>query len=172
MQDRERLQEIEEIGEQEENEEELQNESVRSGHSIVPLVQTAVCVLILLALLFLKYTDQERYQSVTGFYQKAAEEEAARVAAEQAAQEKEQVADSNTSIKGNTTAKSNKSSNTGIKGNGSSSGKGSSNNEANSTSTADDDNPIPGLTPGQSWDVGEPAETITCLLYTSPSPRD
>ena len=75
MQDRERLQEIEEIGEQEENEEELQNESVRSGHSIVPLVQTAVCVLILLALLFLKYTDQERYQSVTGFYQKAAEEE-------------------------------------------------------------------------------------------------
>ena len=93
--------------------------------------------------------------------QKAAEEEAARVAAEQAAQEKEQVADSNTSAKENTTAKSNKSSNTGIKGNGSSSGKGSSNNEANSTSTADDDNPIPGLTPGQSWDVGEPAETIT-----------
>lgn len=93
--------------------------------------------------------------------QKAAEEEAARVAAEQAAQEKEQVADSNTSTKENTTAQSNKSSDTGIKGNGSSSGKGSSNNEANSTSTADDDNPIPGLTPGQSWDVGEPAETIT-----------
>ena len=93
--------------------------------------------------------------------QKAAEEEAARVAAEQAAQEKEQVADSSTSTKENTTAKSNKSGSTGTKGNGSSSGKGSSNNEANSTSTADDDNPIPGLTPGQSWDVGEPAETIT-----------
>ena len=106
--------------------------------------------------------------------QKEAEEEAARVAVEQAAaekaakeeaekaaKEKEQVADSNTSTNGNTTAKSNKSGSTGTKGNGSSSGKGSSNNEANSTSTADDDNPIPGLTPGQSWDVGEPAETIT-----------
>ena len=81
--------------------------------------------------------------------------------AEKAAKEKEQVADSNTSTNGNTTAKSNKSGSTGTKGNGSSSGKGSSNNEANSTSTADDDNPIPGLTPGQSWDVGEPAETIT-----------
>ena len=81
--------------------------------------------------------------------------------AEEAAKEKEQVADSNTSTNGNTTAKSNKSGSTGTKGNGSSSGKGSSNNEANSTSTADDDNPIPGLTPGQSWDVGEPAETIT-----------
>ena len=89
--------------------------------------------------------------------QKAAEEEAARVAAEQAAQEKEQVADSNTSIKENTTAKSNKSSDTGTKGNGSTSNTGNSNNESNSTSAViDDDNPIPGLTPGQSWDMGEP----------------
>lgn len=107
--------------------------------------------------------------------QKAAEEEAARVAAEQAAaeqaakeeaekaaKEKEQVADSNTSTKGNTTAKSNKSGSTGTKNNGSTSSNGNSNNESNSTSAVtDDDNPIPGLTPGQSWDLGEAAGTIT-----------
>ena len=100
---------------------------------------------------------------------KAAEEEAARVAAEQAAaeqaakeeaekaaKEKEQVADSNTG-NGNTTAKSNKSGSTGTKSNGSTSSNGNSNNESNSTSAVtDDDNPIPGLTPGQSWDMGEP----------------
>mgnify|MGYP000043319968 FL=1 len=105
---------------------------------------------------------------------KAAEEEAARVAAEQAAaekaakeeaekaaKEKEQVADSNTG-KGNTTAKSNKSGSTGTKNNGSTSSNGNSSNESNSTSAVtDDDNPIPGLTPGQSWDLGEAAETIT-----------
>lgn len=96
--------------------------------------------------------------------QKAAEEEAARVAAEQAAKEeaekaakeKEQVANNNTG-KGNTTAKSNKSGSTGTKSNGSTSSNGNSNNESNSTSAVtDDDNPIPGLTPGQSWDMGEP----------------
>lgn len=102
--------------------------------------------------------------------QKAAEEEAARVAAaeqaakeeaEKAAKEKEQVADSNTG-KGNTTAKSNKSGSTGTKNNGSTSSNGNSNNESNSTSAVtDDDNPIPGLTPGQSWDLGEAAGTIT-----------
>lgn len=106
--------------------------------------------------------------------QKAAEEEAARVAAEQAAaeqaakeeaekaaKEKEQVANNNTG-KGNTTAKSNKSGSTGTKDNGSTSSNGNSNNESNSTSAVtDDDNPIPGLTPGQSWDLGEAAETIT-----------
>ena len=96
--------------------------------------------------------------------QKAAEEEAARVAAEQAAKEeaekaakeKEQVANNNTG-NGNTTAKSNKSGGTGTKSNGSASSNGNSNNESNSTSAVtDDDNPIPGLTPGQSWDMGEP----------------
>ena len=96
--------------------------------------------------------------------QKAAEEEAARVAAEQAAKEeaekaakeKEQVANNNTG-NGNTTAKSNKSGSTGTKSNGSTSSNGNSNNESNSTSAVtDDDNPIPGLTPGQSWDMGEP----------------
>lgn len=102
--------------------------------------------------------------------QKAAEEEAARVAAaeqaakeeaEKAAKEKEQVADSNTG-KGNTTAKSNKSGSTGTKNNGSTSSNGNSNNESNSTSAVtDDDNPIPGLAPGQSWDLGEAAGTIT-----------
>ena len=96
--------------------------------------------------------------------QKAAEEEAARVAAEQAAKEeaekaakeKEQVANNNTG-NGNTTAKSNKSGSTGTKSNGSASSNGNSNNESNSTSAVtDDDNPIPGLTPGQSWDMREP----------------
>ena len=96
--------------------------------------------------------------------QKAAEEEAARVAAEQAAKEeaekaakeKEQVANNNTG-NGKTTAKSNKSGGTGTKSNGSASSNGNSNNESNSTSAVtDDDNPIPGLTPGQSWDMGEP----------------
>lgn len=96
--------------------------------------------------------------------QKAAEEEAARVTAEQAAKEeaekaakeKEQVANNNTG-NGNTTAKSNKSGSTGTKSNGSASSNGNSNNESNSTSAVtDDDNPIPGLTPGQSWDMGEP----------------
>lgn len=96
--------------------------------------------------------------------QKAAEEEAARVAAEQAAKEeaekaakeKEQVANNNTG-NGNTTAKSNKSGGTGTKSNGSASSNGNSNNESNNTSAVtDDDKPIPGLTPGQSWDMGEP----------------
>lgn len=92
---------------------------------------------------------------------KKAAEQAAKEEAEKAAKEKEQVADSNTG-KENTTAKSNKSGSTGTKNNGSTSSNGNSNNESNSTSAVtDDDNPIPGLTPGQSWNLGEAAETIT-----------
>lgn len=101
--------------------------------------------------------------------QKAAEEEAARVAAEQAAKEeaekaakeKEQVANNNTG-KGNTTA--NPINQVALE-------RRTTvllpvmvicNNESNSTSAVtDDDNPIPGLTPGQSWDLGEAAGTIT-----------
>ncbi len=105
--------------------------------------------------------------------QKAAEEEAARVAAEQAAaeqaakeeaekaaKEKEQVADSNTSTKGNTTAKSNKSGSTGTKNNGSTSSNGSSSastssNEENPYGFTEDDLPN-FLQPGDSIDLGEP----------------
>lgn len=87
---------------------------------------------------------------------KKAAEQAAKEEAEKAAKEKEQVANNNTG-NGNTTAKSNKSGGTGTKSNGSASSNGNSNNESNSTSAVtDDDNPIPGLTPGQSWDMGEP----------------
>lgn len=91
--------------------------------------------------------------------QKAAEEEAARVAAaEQAAKEKEQVADSNTG-KGNTTAKSNKSGSTGTKNNGSTSSNGSSSastssNEENPYGFTEDD--LPDLAPGTTIDIGEP----------------
>lgn len=103
---------------------------------------------------------------------KAAEEEAARVAAEQAAaeqaakeeaekaaKEKEQVADSNTSTKGNTTAKSNKSGSTGTKNNGSTSSNGSSSastssNEENPYGFTEDD--LPNLQPGDVLDFGEP----------------
>lgn len=87
---------------------------------------------------------------------RVAAEQAAKEEAEKAAKEKEQVANNNTG-NGNTTAKSNKSGGTGTKSNGSASSNGNSNNESNSTSAVtDDDNPIPGLTPGQSWDMGEP----------------
>lgn len=107
--------------------------------------------------------------------QKAAEEEAARVAAEQAAaeqaakeeaekaaKEKEQVADSNTSTKGNTTAKSNKSGSTGTKNNGSTSSNGSSSastssNEENPYGFTEDD--LPDLAPGTTIDIGEPTRS-------------
>ena len=84
------------------------------------------------------------------------------MAAEQAAQEKEQVADSNTSTKENATAKSNKSSDTGAKGNGSSSGKGNSSastssNEENPYGFTEDD--LPDLAPGTTIDIGEPTRS-------------
>lgn len=67
------MQEIEELGEQEEWEEE-RAEKKESG-SFVPLLQTAVCVLILLVLLFLKFTDEERYGEAVQWYKKEAAQE-------------------------------------------------------------------------------------------------
>mgnify|MGYP000024106694 CR=1 FL=1 len=102
--------------------------------------------------------------------QKAAEEEAARVAVEQAAKEeaekaakeKEQVADSNTSTKGNTTAKSNKSGNTGTKSNSSTSSNGSSSASTSSNASSGEEDPegfnednLPNLQPGDVLHFGE-----------------
>ena len=99
--------------------------------------------------------------------QKAAEEEAARVAAEQAAaeqaaKEKEQVANNNTG-KGNTTAKSNKSGSTGTKDNGSTSSTGNSSASTSSNASSGEEDPegfnednLPDLQPGDVLDFGEP----------------
>lgn len=72
MQRQEELQEIETMGE-----EDLENEEVRqnSGFGTVPLLQAALCALILAALVFLKYMDREKYDTAVQWYQKEAVQE-------------------------------------------------------------------------------------------------
>ncbi len=68
MRDPSEFQEIENLGEEEELPE-PSGEQRAGGSSALPLLQTALCVLALLALLFLKYTDAETYGKVTDWYQ-------------------------------------------------------------------------------------------------------
>lgn len=77
MQDYEKLNELEKIGEEEDETDFAEDGYERrgGGHSVIPLLQTAICVLALLALLFLKFTDEKNYGMVTNWYQKAASEE-------------------------------------------------------------------------------------------------
>lgn len=74
MQEREKLQEIENIGEDEGLEE--QEEEHRSGGlGAVPLLQVVLCALVLAALVFLKCTDREKYDAATQWYMKEAAQE-------------------------------------------------------------------------------------------------
>lgn len=74
MQKTEDLNEIEEFGAAEDFEHEPQVQQ-RQGYSILPLLQTACCALLLVALLFLKYQDAPKYHQVTTWYREAAAEE-------------------------------------------------------------------------------------------------
>ncbi len=67
MRDPAELQEIENLGEEEIPEEEMTPEEHGKG-GILPLFQTALCVLALLALVFFKATDQETLGKVTRWY--------------------------------------------------------------------------------------------------------
>lgn len=68
MQDPKQFQEIENLGEEEEELFPVERQS-REGGSIFPLFQAALCVLALLALLVLKFTNAETYDKVTNWYQ-------------------------------------------------------------------------------------------------------
>ncbi len=74
MRDPEQLQEIENLGEEEE--EFFPKESRRKeGGSALPIFQAALCVLALIALLILKFTNAETYNKVTNWYQSEAARE-------------------------------------------------------------------------------------------------
>lgn len=89
MQIMEDLAEINRLGEEEHREEYLfgegppDDETVfddgpepeQKTYSIVPLLQTALCVIILVLLVFFKFTDKEKYDQAVSWYQQAAEEE-------------------------------------------------------------------------------------------------
>lgn len=75
MQDREKLQEIEKIGEDEGLEEPEQEERRSGGYGTVPLVQTILCALALAALVFLKMTAPEKYEETARWYQGEAAQE-------------------------------------------------------------------------------------------------
>lgn len=74
MRDPLQFQEIENLGEDEEIDE-TQEEQRQSTGSAVPLLQAALCVLALLALVFLKFTNPETYGKVTDWYQSEAARE-------------------------------------------------------------------------------------------------
>lgn len=74
MQELEKLQEIEELG-QEEAGEEKEYQERKFGFSTVPLIQAGLCVLLLLALLLLKFTQKEQYEKVTEWYRAQAAQE-------------------------------------------------------------------------------------------------
>lgn len=67
MLEQEKLQEIENIGNEEENQENISlNQNIFGG---LPLFQAAICVLLLLALVVLKFSDISVYNKVTDWYQ-------------------------------------------------------------------------------------------------------
>lgn len=72
MRDPEKLREIDSLGLSPEDEwrEEPEEEEASSGWGGVPLLQALLCAAALIALLFLKFTDPERYQEAAGWYQK------------------------------------------------------------------------------------------------------
>lgn len=72
MQDLEKLHEIESLGQEVQDPEELDElweepEEIQSGGG-VPLLQAVICALVLAALLFFKFADQEKYQEFAGWY--------------------------------------------------------------------------------------------------------
>lgn len=67
MIDSQKIQEIESIGEEDVIIEEEQSPPDSTG-TAVPLVQAAVCALILLALVILKFVQPQRYAVITDFY--------------------------------------------------------------------------------------------------------
>ncbi len=74
MQDLEKLQEIEELGLEEP--EPPDPERPEGGNtSSVPLLQAALCLLFLAALLVLRYSDSPIYQTFTEWYQEEASQE-------------------------------------------------------------------------------------------------
>lgn len=77
MQDPEKLREIEELG-QEEGEDQEDFWEDPEGHpnwSGAPLLQAVICVLALAALLIIKFTDTEKYQKITGWYEEEMSQE-------------------------------------------------------------------------------------------------
>lgn len=74
MQELEKLQEIEELG-HEEVEDEKENREKKFSFSTVPLIQASLCLLLLLALLLLKFTQKEQYEKVAEWYRVQAAEE-------------------------------------------------------------------------------------------------
>lgn len=77
MQKTEDINEIEEYGVPPINEFASDEESFvqRRGHSIVPLLQTACCALVLVALLVLKYQDTPKYDKAVAWFREAVVEE-------------------------------------------------------------------------------------------------
>ena len=74
MQDLEKLKEIEELGLEEPDSPEPQEPEGRGG-SNVPLVQGALCLLVLGALLLLQYLEAPAYDTFTAWYQQEASQE-------------------------------------------------------------------------------------------------
>ncbi len=72
MQEQEKLREIESLGQEEEDQEEHEEywdePEERQGGGGVPILQAVICALALVALLFFKFTDKERYQEITDWY--------------------------------------------------------------------------------------------------------
>lgn len=69
MRDPVELQEIEEFGVSPE-EPPREKEPENSGFSVIPLVQTILCALVILALVFLKVTNGEAYSKATDWYRR------------------------------------------------------------------------------------------------------
>ena len=74
MQDLEKLKEIEELGLEEPDSPGPQEPEGRGG-SNVPLVQGALCLLVLGALLLLQYLEAPAYDTFTAWYQQEASQE-------------------------------------------------------------------------------------------------
>lgn len=68
MQDQAEFQEIENLGMEEGPEPQEAPPAKEKGGSILPYFQLFLCVLALLALVFLKLTDKETYNKVTDWY--------------------------------------------------------------------------------------------------------
>lgn len=73
MQDYDKYSQIDEFGENDEFDDSFEDdyESKNNNgkkHSMVPIIQCFACLIILLALIFLKYTNTEDYDLVTDWY--------------------------------------------------------------------------------------------------------
>ena len=72
MQDQEKLREIESLGQDEEALEEQEaywdEPEEKQGGGGVPVLQAVICALVLVALLFFKFTDTEKYQGFANWY--------------------------------------------------------------------------------------------------------